>query len=152
MKSIVKSVLAMAITALAAGHALAGAREDVVATATAFFKAQNAHDIKTVSRIMAQSEDFMLIRGPMLLWGHDAAVKQYEELYKGVWSVKTDGKPPKVVMLKDDAAQSFVPVTFTVGPKEGDTKQFTLNVTQIWVKNGSDWQIQSILATPVKPN
>lgn len=151
MKSIVRSFLCVAAVVGGACMAHAGPAEEVAATATRFFKAQNAHDLETVSSIMANSEDFLLVRGPVLLWGHDAAVKQYEELYKGVWSVKTDGKPPKVVMFNDTAAETFVPVTFTVGPKEGETKEFTLNVTQIWARNGDDWQIQSILATPVKP-
>lgn len=152
MKSITRSLLSVAAVMLGAISAQAGPAEDVAATATTFFAAQNAHDIKTVSEIMVDSDDFLLIRGPVLLWGHDAVVKQYAELYKGVWAVKTDGKPPKVVMLNDAASQTFVPVTFTVGPKEGKTKTFTLNVIQTWVRNGSNWQIQSIVATPVKPS
>lgn len=151
MKAVVRLFLCIAAIAAWAGQTLAGPADDVVATATAFFNAQNAHDLETVSSIMADSEDFLLIRGPALLWGHDAVVKQYAELYKGVWAVKTDGKPPKVVMMNDTAAETFVPVTFTVGPKEGETKAFTLNVTQFWVRNGNNWQIQSIIATPVKP-
>ncbi|MBB4063392.1 YybH family protein [Gellertiella hungarica] len=151
MKSIARHFLLVAVVAAGACQAHAGPADDVAATATAFFNAQNAHDLETVSSIMANSEDFLLVRGPALVWGHDAVVKQYAELYKGVWAVKTDGKPPKVVMFNDTAAETFVPVTFTVGPREGETKEFALNVTQIWVRNGGNWQIQSILATPVKP-
>ena len=66
--------------------------------------------------------------------------------------MKTDGKPPKVVILNEGAGETFVPVTFTVGAKSGETKDFALNVPQFWVKQGSDWKIQSILATPVKTN
>lgn len=122
---------------------------EVTAAATAYFNAQNAHDIATVSDMLVASDDLLVVRGPAVSWGRDAAIKQYEAIYKGGWALKTDGKPPKVVMLGETAAETFVPVTFTVGPKEGETKQFTMNVTQVWVKAADKWLTQSIIATPL---
>ena len=49
MTSIAKFCFVLAITATAAGHAVAGEAGDVIAAATTYFNAQNAHDIETVS-------------------------------------------------------------------------------------------------------
>ncbi len=141
--------ISMLLVAASTGLARADSVADVTAAATAYFNAQNAHDLATVSAMLVPSEDLLVVRGPAVSWGRDAAIKQYEAIYKGVWKLETDGKPPKVVMVGESAAETFVPVTFTVGPKEGQTKQFTMNVTQVWVKTDGKWLTQSILATPL---
>ncbi len=141
--------LVSAVLAALTGTAQAGTREDVAARATAFFNAHNSHDLETVSSMLVKADDFLLIRGPSVTWGTDAVVKQYEEAFKGVWTLRTDGKPPKVIVDSDTTAEVFVPVNFKVGPKEGSTKEFAMNVTQIWIKDGESWKIRSIFATPV---
>lgn len=141
--------ISILLVAASTGLARADSVADVTAAATAYFNAQNAHDLATVSAMLVPSEDLLVVRGPAVSWGRDAAIKQYEAIYKGVWKLETDGKPPKVVMVGESAAETFVPVTFTVGPKEGQTKQFTMNVTQVWVKTDGKWLTQSILATPL---
>ena len=119
---ILKLVLSLVMLGALAGTVRAGGMDEVTAAATAYFNAQNAHDIGTVSAMLADTPDLLVIRGPSVSWGKDAAVQQYAALYKGIWKLGTDGKPPKVVMVGETAAETFVPVHFTVGPKEGETK------------------------------
>ena len=147
LKLIAMSCLALS---LSAGLSRAGQTEDVIAAARHYYTALNAHDLETAGAMLVDAEDLLLVRGPSVTWGKQAVLAQYETAFKGVWRMTTEESAPKVMVVNDTVAETFIPVTFEVGPKEGETKLFTLNVKQVWVKQ-DDWKLRTILATPVAP-
>jgi hypothetical protein len=96
-----------------------------------FVAAQNAHDIKAV--------------------GRDAALKRFEALYEGTWSLDPKMDEFKVIELQPGAAQLYAPITFMIAPA-GQTAQptrFLMNI--VLVKVGDGWKVSSILPIPAPP-
>jgi hypothetical protein len=91
--------------------------EDVKAVFAKFAAAQNAHDLKEVGALLQDSAQFLWITRGSPVWGHDAAIKRFEALYQGTWSLDPKMDELKVVELQPGAvAQLYVPITFMIGP------------------------------------
>ena len=76
-----------------AGTARAGSEDEVTALFAKFVAAQNAHDLKAVGELLQGSPQFLWITRGVPVWGRDAALKRFEVLYQGTWSLdpKIDG-------------------------------------------------------------
>src|SRR4051794_26543253 len=70
-----------------AGSARAGSEDEVKALFTKFVAAPNAHDIKAVTELLQASPTFLWITRGAPIWGRDAALKRFEALYQGTWSL-----------------------------------------------------------------
>jgi uncharacterized protein (TIGR02246 family) len=128
-----------------AGSARAGSEDDVRALFTKFVAAQNAHDIKAVSELLQDSPNFLWITRGAPIWGRDAALKRFEALYQGTWSLDPKSDELRITELQPNVVQLYVPVTFMIGPA-GQTAQptrFLLN--QVVVKTADGWKVASIL-------
>jgi hypothetical protein len=69
------------------GPAPAGTEDEVKALFAKFLAAQNAHDLKAVGELLQDSPQFLWITRGTPIWGRDAALKRFEALYQGTWSL-----------------------------------------------------------------
>ena len=130
------------------GTVRAGSEDEVKATFARFVAAQNAHDLKEVGALLQDSTQFLWITRGSPVWGRDAAIKRFEGLYQGTWSLDPKMDELKVIELQPGIAQLYVPITFMIAPA-GQTAQPTrFLMNQVLVKTGSGWKITSILPIP----
>jgi uncharacterized protein (TIGR02246 family) len=131
-----------------AGVARAGTEEEVTALFAKFVAAQNAHDLKTVRELLQDSPQFLWVTRGASIWGRDAALKRFEALYQGTWSLDPKTDELKVVELQPGVAQLYVPITFMISPA-GQTAQPTrFLMNQVVVMTADGWKISSILPIP----
>jgi ketosteroid isomerase-like protein len=141
--------LLLVILALAAAPlAPASPPEDVRQTFDRFVAAQNAHDLRAVEALLFDSPDFLWITRGTPVWGRDAALKRFTALYAGTWQLTPEAGGLKVVMLGDNAAQLFVPISFSIGApgQAPQTTRFLMN--QVFVKTPAGWKVSAILPIP----
>jgi uncharacterized protein (TIGR02246 family) len=131
-----------------AGLARASSEDEVKALFAKFIAAQNAHDIKTVGELLQDSPQFLWITRGVPIWGRDAALKRFEELYQGTWSLEPKMDELRVVQLQSDIVQLYVPIMFMISPA-GQTAQPTrFLMNQVVVKTADGWKVSSILPIP----
>jgi hypothetical protein len=77
---------------ICAGSVQAGTEDEVKAQFSKFVAAQNAHDLKAVGDMLLDSPQFLWITRGAPIWSREAALKRFEALYQGTWSLepKTD--------------------------------------------------------------
>jgi ketosteroid isomerase-like protein len=141
-------VIVVSLLLTLAGSARAGSEDEVRALFAKFVAAQNAHDIKAVSELLQDSPNFLWITRGVLIWGRDAALKRFEALYQGTWSLDPKSDELRMIQLQANVVQLYVPVTFMIGPA-GQTAQptrFLLN--QVVVRTADGWKVSSILPIP----
>jgi len=126
----------------------AAPQDEIRATFERFVVAQNDHDISKVEPLLLASPDFLWITRGMAIWGSDAALKRFAALYEGTWRLEPEPTALKIVMVGQDAAQLFVPITFTIGAagQPAQTTRFLMN--QVLVKTSGGWRVSSILPVP----
>ena len=130
------------------GSARAGSEDEVRSLFAKFVAAQNAHDIKAVGELLQDSPNFLWVTRGAPIWGRDAALKRFEALYQGTWSLDPKSDELRITELQPNVVQLYVPVTFMIGPA-GQTAQptrFLLN--QVVVKTTDGWKVASILPIP----
>src|SRR4028119_719471 len=131
-----------------AGVARAGSEDEVKALFIRFIAAQNAHDIKAVGELLHDTPQFLWITRGAPIWGRDAALKRFEALYQGTWSLDPKMDELKVFEVQPGVAQLYVPITFMIAPA-GQTAQPTrFLMNQTLVKTAEGWKISSVLPIP----
>jgi uncharacterized protein (TIGR02246 family) len=139
-------VLLMLLTV--AGPAPAGTEDEAKALFAKFVAAQNAHDLKAVGELLQDSPQFLWITRGMPIWGRDAALKRFEALYQGTWSLDPKIDELRVIELQPGVVQLYAPITFMISPA-GQTAQptrFLMNL--VVVKTADGWKVSSILPIP----
>ena len=136
------------ILILVAGVAQAGTEDEVKAFFAKFVAAQNAHDLKAVAETLHDSPQFLWITRGTPVWGRDAALKRFEALYQGTWSLEPTSDELRVIEVRPDVVHLFVPITFMISPA-GQTAQPTrFLMNQVVVKTPDGWKASSILPIP----
>lgn len=141
-------ILTLLIITLAAARVEGGAEDDVRTTMERFVAAQNAHDLSAVRELLVDSPHFLWITRGTPIWGRQAALARFETLYRGTWKLEAAMADLRVMLLNDGAAQTFVPITFTIGPagEAATTTRFLMN--QVLLKTRDGWRVASILPIP----
>ncbi len=133
---------------ICAGSVQAGTEDEVKAQFSKFVAAQNAHDLKAVSDTLLDSPQFLWITRGAPIWGREAALKRFEALYQGTWSLDPKMDELRVIELQPGVAHLYVPITFMISPA-GQTAQPTrFLMNQVAVKTAGGWKISSILPIP----
>jgi ketosteroid isomerase-like protein len=134
---------------ICAGSVQAGTEDEVKAQFSKFVAAQNAHDLKAVGDMLLDSPQFLWITRGAPIWGREAALKRFEALYQGTWSLDPKTDELKVFEVQPGVAQVYVPITFMIAPA-GQTAQPTrFLMNQILVKTPDGWKVSSVLPIPV---
>src|SRR5215213_11729030 len=132
------------VLTICAGSVQAGTEDEVKAQFSKFVAAQNAHDLKAVGDMLLDSPQFLWITRGSPIWGREAALKRFEALYQGTWSVDPKADELKVFEVQPRVAQLYVPITFMIAPA-GQTAQPTrFLMNQILVKTPDGWTISSV--------
>ena len=108
--------IAIALMLAVAGTARAGTEDEVKALFAKFVAAQNAHDPKAVGELLQDSPQFLWVTRGVPIWGRDAALKRFEALYQGTWSLDPKIDELKVLELQPGVVQLYVPITFMISP------------------------------------
>jgi hypothetical protein len=128
--------------------AVAAPEDDVRVAFERFVAAQNAHDIKAVEALLLNSPDFLWVTRGAPVWGTDAAIIRFVDLYQGTWRLEPELSGFKVTMISDGVAQVYVPITFTIGAPGQTAQQTKFLMNQVLVKGQTGWRVSSILPIP----
>jgi uncharacterized protein (TIGR02246 family) len=130
------------------GLACAGTEEEVRATFERFVQVQNAHDVKALAGLLADSPQFLWTTRGVAVWGREAALARFAKLYEGTWKLEPELAGLRVVPMGDNVAQLHVPVVFTAGAA-GQPPQVVRNfINQVLVKKDGAWRVMSIFPVP----
>ncbi|WP_262271058.1 nuclear transport factor 2 family protein [Microvirga yunnanensis] len=132
-----------------AGSAQAGTEDEVKAQFSKFVAAQNAHDLKAVGDMLLDSPQFLWITRGAPIWGREAALKRFEALYQGTWSLDPKADELKVIEIQPGVAQLYVPATFMIAPAGQTAQPSRFLMNQVLVRTPEGWKISSILPIPV---
>src|SRR3954454_14565331 len=131
-----------------AGVARAGSEDEVKALFAKFVAAQNAHDLKAVGELLQDSPHFLWITRGMPIWGRDPALKRFEALYQGTWSLDPKMDELRVTELQSGVAQLYAPITFMIAPAGQTAQPMRFLMNMVLVKAGDGWKVSSILPIP----
>ena len=121
----------------------AGTEDEVKSLFGKFIAAQNAHDLKAVGEILQDSSQFLWINRGAPVWGREAALKRFEENYKGTWVLEPKLEEVKITELSPVVAQLFVPAVFTIAPAGQVAQPRRFLMTQIYVKTANGWKLST---------
>jgi len=150
----VKRFLAAAIAAcaLVSIHARAAtAEEEGRAVFEKYITAQNAHDLKALRGLLSDSPPIILMARGKPVWGRDAALKSFEERYKGTWHIEPDLKELRVMSISRRVVQVFAPTQLTVGDPGAVPATNRTYVNLVMVKKPEGWEITGIVPVIVTP-
>ena len=142
----VASLILLAVSS----SARAGAEDEVRLLFGKFVTAQNAHDLKTVGEILEDSPQFLWITRdpqsgrPAPFWGRDAALKRFEQYYKGTWKLEPRADEIKVTELSPSVAQLVAPTLISIAPAGQTAQPGLFLLTHIYVKTDAGWRLASI--------
>src|SRR5215204_2653142 len=125
--------------------ARASAEDEVRAAFTKFVAAQNAHDLKAVGELLQDTPQFLWITRGAPVWGRDAALKRFEALYLGTWSLEPKADELRVIELQPSVAQVYAPITFMIAPAGQSAQPTRFLMNMLFVKAGEGWKVSSIL-------
>ena len=130
------------------GMARANNEDEVRALFTKFVAAQNAHDLRAVGELLHDSPQFLWITRGTPIWGRDAALKRFEALYQGTWSLDLKIDELRVIELQPGVAELYVPITFMISPAGQAAQPTRFLMNQVVVKTADGWKVSSILPIP----
>jgi ketosteroid isomerase-like protein len=133
---------------ICAGSVQAGTEDEVKAQFSRFVAAQNAHDLKAVGDMLLDSPEFLWITRGAPVWGREAALKRFEALYQGKWSLDPKMDELKVFEIQPGVAQLYVPITFMIAPAGQTAQPSRFLMNQILVKTPDGWKVSSVLPIP----
>jgi ketosteroid isomerase-like protein len=122
---------------------------EVRSTFDRFVAAQNAHDIKALESLLFGSPDFLWVTRGAPVWGQNTALGRFAALYEGTWRLEPEPSSLKVIMISEDVAQVYVPITFTIGAAGQPSKETKFLMNLVLVKTQSGWRVSSILPIPM---
>jgi uncharacterized protein (TIGR02246 family) len=146
-----KRFLILVAASMLATAAHASMEEEVRAVFDKYITTQNAHDLKGMRSLLADSPDFLWITRGKAVWGREAALKSLEERYKGTWKIEVDKKELRVISVSRRVAQVFAPTQLSVGEPGTEPARNRLYINLVMVKKPEGWQIVSILPILVPP-
>ena len=133
---------------ICAGSVQAGPEDEVKAQFSKFIAAQNAHDLKAVGDMLLDSPQFLWITRGAPIWGREAALKRFEALYQGTWSLDPKTDELKVFEVQPGVAQLYVPITFMIAPAGQTAQPMRFLMNQVLVKTPGGWKVSSVLPIP----
>src|SRR5438477_12676849 len=148
MRGTSRIALTLVILLSIAGVARAGSEDETKALFAKFVAAQNDHDLNAVGELLQDSPQLLWISRGTPIWGREAALKRFEALYEGTWSLHPKTDELRVIELQPGVVHLYVPITFMIAPAGQPTQPMGFLINQIIVKTADGWKISSILPIP----
>lgn len=123
--------------------------DDVRSVFERYIAIQNAHDSISMRSLLVDSPDFLWISRGKPVWGRDAAIKGFEERYKGTWFIEVDRRNLRVIPVSRRVAQVHATTQLIVGDPGVEPARTRLYINLVMVKKPEGWQIASILPISV---
>jgi hypothetical protein len=162
-KQIAVAMLVVATSSVGAG-APANARDgDVIKQINTLYRtlidAENRHDLTTVRTMVWQSPDMLFVAKTATpaegnwagFWGTEVVLRHFRDLYQGVFVMQTDYSRVKTVRLTKDVAETYAPLSISVGyaGQSPAPKPFLMIVT--WIRTTAGWKMATDIALPIPP-
>ncbi len=148
----IKRFIFLAVLAAIGTPAQAATMEDEVrAVFDKYIAIQNAHDLKSMRGLLADSPDLLWISRGKPVWGREAALKSLEERYKGTWRIDVDRKELRIISVSRRVAQVYAQTQLSVGDPGVEPTRNRVYINLVMVKKPEGWQIVSILPILVPP-
>jgi ketosteroid isomerase-like protein len=116
--------------------------DEIRSTFARFINAQNAHDLKAVGNLLADSPDFLWISQGHVVRKRDAALERFRNLFKGKWRVDPDWSTFEIVGLDISTMEVFVQVRMS-----DDTSAGNAQMSMILVNTAQGWRVQNIFVS-----
>jgi len=144
MRSHPSAILCIVVLAcaLAASPARAAPKDDVKGAFTHFVNAQNAHDLKAIGNLLADSPDFLWISSGHVVRERGAALQRFEQMFKGKWRVDPDWSTFQILGLDFTTMEIFVRVSTSDG---GSVRKARMSLVLVNTPKG--WQVQNIFVS-----
>jgi uncharacterized protein (TIGR02246 family) len=144
MSRVVISLLLLTV----AGVARASTEDEVRPLFAKFVAAQNAHDLRAVREVLHDSPQFLWITRGIPVWGRESALKRFEGLYQGTWSLEPNMDELRVIELQPNVVHLYVPITFMASPADQTPQPTRFLMNHVLVKTADGWKVSSILPVP----
>jgi len=144
-------LIVVALTMTATLARAASMEEEVRSVFDKYIATQNAHDLKALRNLLADTPDLLWISRGKPIWGREAALKSLEERYKGTWHIDVDRKELRVISVSRRVAQVYAQTQLTVGDPGVEPARNRVYINLMMVKKPDGWQITSILPILVPP-
>ncbi|HXZ54561.1 MAG TPA: SgcJ/EcaC family oxidoreductase [Burkholderiales bacterium] len=146
-----KRFLILLAASMFATAAHANMEEEVRAVFDKYISTQNAHDLKGMRGLLADTPDILWISRGKPIWGREAVLKTLEERYKGTWKIDVDKKELRVISVSRRVAQVYAPTQLSAGEPGAEPSRNRLYINLVMVKKPEGWQIVSILPILLVP-
>ncbi|HTQ73367.1 MAG TPA: SgcJ/EcaC family oxidoreductase [Burkholderiales bacterium] len=146
-----KRFLILLAASMFATAAHANMEEEVRAVFDKYIATQNAHDLKGMRGLLADTPDILWISRGKPIWGREAVLKTLEERYKGTWKIDVDKKELRVISVSRRVAQVYAPTQLSAGEPGAEPSRNRLYINLVMVKKPEGWQIVSILPILLVP-
>lgn len=98
-----------------------------------------------ISQIIARSPDFLWITTTKPLWGYDAALTHFAQVYKGTYHLEPKLDELKLTIVTDHAAQLYVPVDLTIGTSSKEIQRSPFMLHQTYLATAQGWKLAAIM-------
>src|SRR5207247_8124737 len=141
-----------ALAAIATPAQAATMEDEVRAVFDKYIAVQNAHDLKSMRSLLADSPDLLWISRGKPVWGREAALKSLEERYRGTWRIDVDRKELRIISVSRRVAQVYAPTQLTVGDPGVDPSKTRLYINLVMCNKPEGVQIVLIWPINVTPH
>ena len=118
--------------------------------------AENIHDEPAVRRLIWNSPSMLFVAkapsGWHPYWGIDAVMQHLHVMYQTPFRIDPIYEEEQVVFIKEDIAETYVPVKITVGYAGQQPIPKPFNMVLLWIKTPEGWRMATDLPIPVPPD
>ncbi len=118
--------------------------------------AENIHDEPAVRRLVWNSPSMLFVAkapaGWHAYWGIDAVMQHLHEMYQTPFRIDPIYEEEQVVFIKDDIAETYVPVKITVGYAGQQPVPKPFNMVLLWIKTSEGWRMATDVPIPIPPD
>jgi ketosteroid isomerase-like protein len=115
-------------------------KDDIRAAFATFVDAQNAHDLKAVDQLLADSSQFLWVDPGRVVRTRDDALQRFGELFQRGWRIEPHWTTWHVVMLNVSTAEImlFVSVSDAASTR-------LMRLSQVMTNTASGWRVSAIV-------
>jgi hypothetical protein len=151
------ALLAIALFAGAYKASAAPPEEEVVRRAyKGLIDAENRHDLAAVRALVWNSGGTLFVAkapvGWRGYWGIEDVMQHLQEMYRQPFRIDPAYEEEKVVFIKHDLAETYVPVKISVafGGQNPVPRPFIMVL--IWIKTPAGWKMTTDIPIPIPPD
>ncbi|WP_422022547.1 nuclear transport factor 2 family protein [Roseibium sp.] len=140
-------IVAAYVLPVAAGSDQNQLEAEIRAVYGEFMDAQNARDLDRAGSFFIDGPDFLWVSDGRSVWGREATLERMGNFQKAaVWTVHPELELARIIRLGPETAMLHFPLVLEIG-QEANPNRLGFLVSALFVRNGDDWRIASLLTT-----